>query len=77
MGKVLAIIFLVVFFWYAIPIVGQAIWIAPTAYPNDWWGQSIYPYDSQVAQDGYGWFNFDPRKSDTSGRSTASVFDSL
>lgn len=78
MGKILAIIFLCVFFWYAVPIVKQGLWIAPTAYPQDWWGgEDIYNYNPQVARDGYGWFNFDPRKPADSGRTTASVFDSL
>lgn len=77
MGKIIAIVFLVVFAWYAIPFLAKGIWISPTMYPSDWWGQNTYNYDSQVAQDGYGWFNFDPRKGADSGRTTASVFNSL
>jgi hypothetical protein len=77
MGKILAIVFLVVFVWYAIPLLGRGIWFSPTMYPNDWWGDHPYNYDPQVASDGYGWFNFDPRTGPDSGQTTASVFDSL
>lgn len=77
MGKILAIIFLCVFAWYAIPVLAKGVWIAPTMYPSDWWGQDVYHYNPQVAQDGYGWFNFDPREAPGSGQTTASVFNSL
>ncbi len=77
MGKIIAIIFLAVFAWYALPIMAKGIWVSPTMYPTDWWGDDVYDYNPQVAQDGYGWFNFDPRKPADSGRTTASVFDSL
>ena len=77
MGKIIAVIFLVVFVWYSIPLLSRGIWIAPTAYPDYWWGQGIYEYDPQVASEGYGWFNFDPRKHDTRGQSMASVLESL
>ena len=77
MGKIIAIIFLVVFFWYAIPLASQGIWISPTLYPDSWWGQDIYEYNPQVAKDGYGWFQVDPRKHPTSGRTMANVLESL
>jgi hypothetical protein len=77
MGKILAIVFLCVFVWYAVPILKQGVWFSPTLYPTDWWGEPIYEYEPQVAQDGYGWFSFDPKEHSTSGRTTANVFDSL
>lgn len=77
MGKILAIVFLCVFAWYAIPVLRSGIWIAPTYYPSDWWGEPVYDYNPQVADQGYGWFNFDPRNSVDSGRTTASVFQTL
>lgn len=77
MGKIIAIIFLAVFAWYAVPLLARGIWIAPTAYPDYWWGPDIYQYDAQVAQDGSGWFNFDPRESSGEGMTTATVFNSL
>ena len=77
MGKVLAIIFLVVFCWYAVPILSKGIWIAPTAYPDYWWDEQPFGYTPQVAQQGYGWFSFDPRKAPDPGQTTANVFDSL
>lgn len=77
MGKIIAIIFLVVFAWYSVPLLARGIWIAPTAYPNDWWGSDIYQYDLQVAHEGSGWFNIDPRKSSGKGVTTATVFNSL
>lgn len=58
MGKVLAIIFLFVFAWFAVPKIAQAQWFAPTLYPNYWWGQPVYNYPPQVAQRGAGWFSF-------------------
>jgi hypothetical protein len=57
MGKILAIVFLVIGAWFAVPKIAQAQWFAPTLYPNYWWGQSVYNYPPQVAQRGYGWFN--------------------
>ncbi len=77
MGKILAIIFLCVFGWYAIPLLVRGIWISPTMYPDYWWGEHVYDYNPQVASDGYGWFNFDPRKDPGRGMTTASVFESL
>lgn len=77
MGKILAIIFLGFFAWYAVPVILRGIWFAPTFYPDYWWGPSVYDYDEAVARDGGGWFNFDPRKGGTSGQSTASIIDSL
>lgn len=77
MGKVIAIIFLVVFAWYSIPLLIQGLWISPTLYPDGWWGEDVYRYNDQVASDGYGWFVFDPRKSPTQGRTMASVLEAL
>lgn len=57
MGKILAIVFLIVFAWFAIPRIAQAQWFAPTAYPNYWWGEPVYDYSPRVAQQGYGWFS--------------------
>lgn len=77
MGKILAIIFLAVFAWYALPIMARGIWVSPTLYPSSWWGEPIYDYSTEVAKYGYGWFNFDPRNSDISGQTTANIFNSL
>ena len=78
MGKILAVVFLVVFFWYAIPILSQGIWFSPTMYPNDWWSnENIYNYSPQVASDNFGWFNFDPRKPSDGARTTANVWGGL
>ncbi len=77
MGKVLAIIFLIAFVWYAGPLLKSGIWYSPTMYPDYWWGEDVYEYDDQVAKEGGGWFNFDPRKPATRGRTTASIIDSL
>lgn len=57
MGKILAIIFLIVFAWVAIPKIAQAQWFAPTLQPSYWWGDPIYTYQQQTAQRGYGWVN--------------------
>lgn len=58
MGKILAILFLIVFAWFAIPKIANAQWFAPTAYPNYWWGQPMYDYSPRASQQGYGWFSF-------------------
>jgi hypothetical protein len=63
MGKVLAIVFLVVFVWWAYPFVSRGLWIAPTAVmPDSWMGD----YARATGQDllatppqGYGWYRFD------------------
>lgn len=57
MGKVLAIIFLIVFAWFAVPRIAQAQWFAPTAYPSYWWGAPVYSYPQQVHNRGWGWFS--------------------
>lgn len=77
MGKVLAIIFLVAFVYYAGPVIKQGIWYSPTLYPEYWWGPDVYNYDQGVARDGGGWFNFDPREPGFSGRTTASIINGL
>jgi hypothetical protein len=77
MGKILATIFLIVFVYFTGPKLWQGLWYSPTLYPTDWWGEKVYNYDSEVAKQGGGWFNIDPREDPTSGRTTASVFNSL
>ena len=77
MGKIIAVIFLVIFAWYSIPLLAQGMWLAPTMSPDYWWGPDMYEYHPQVAADGYGWFTFDPRKHPTSGTSMANVLESL
>lgn len=59
MGKILAIVFLIVFAWFAVPKIAEAQWITPTLYPSYWWGQPIYNYPSITAQRGYGWARLD------------------
>ncbi len=61
MGKILAIIFLVLFAWVSYPHLTRGEWIAPTALPPGWWGLAQapeYTYMSEPPQ-GYGWFRFD------------------
>lgn len=58
MGKILAIVFLVVFAWFAVPRLAQAQWFAPTLYPSSWWGQQVYNYPPVVQNRGWGWFSF-------------------
>ena len=78
MGKVLAIIFLAVFVWYAGPILKQGLWFAPTLYPEYWWGEDVYDYTPAVASDGYGWFSFDPRETSSNrGMTTNTLLESL
>lgn len=57
MGKILAIILVVVVLWFGIPKIAQAQWFAPTLYPRYWWGSPVYDYQPQSRQQGYGWFN--------------------
>ena len=77
MGKILAIIFLVVFAWFAIPQLAKGLWFAPTLYPDSWWGEHIVEYEPQVASQGFGWSNFDIRKDNIGANSQASALDSL
>lgn len=58
MGKILAIVFLVIFAWFAVPRLAQAQWFAPTLYPASWWGAPLYDYSPRLGQQGYGWFGF-------------------
>jgi fatty acid desaturase len=77
MGKIIATIFLAVFIWYSVPLLLRGLWVSPTLYPDYWYGEDIYNYEPQVAREGYGWFNFDPRKDPTRGTTMANVLESL
>ena len=77
MGKILAFVFLIAFIWYAGPVIKQGVWYSPTLYPEYWWGEPTYDYSQEIAQDGGGWFNIDPRKGSQQGRTTASVFEAF
>lgn len=63
MGKVLAIVFLVVFIWWAYPFVSRGEWIAPTAVaPNTWMSNYLSQEDRTLLAtppEGYGWSRFD------------------
>jgi hypothetical protein len=63
MAKILAIIFLILFIWVAIPHIKRNEWLGPTAVKPGWWGLN---YDtsglgtaSATLPDGYGWFRYD------------------
>jgi hypothetical protein len=58
MGKLLAIVFLIVFVWFAVPHLRRGEWLAPTAISPDW--QGLTPtYGLASPPEGYGWFRFD------------------
>lgn len=57
MAKVLAIIFLVVFAFWAYPHIANAEWFAPAPTPNYWWGNS-YGTTYNNRQNA-GWVQFD------------------
>ncbi|HWC58004.1 MAG TPA: hypothetical protein VG621_03605 [Candidatus Paceibacterota bacterium] len=61
LGKVIAVIFLIVFFLVAIPSLMRGEWIAPTALPPDSWIVAEAPQYASLAapSSGYGWFRFD------------------
>ena len=63
MGKVLAIVFLIVFIWWAYPFVSRGLWIAPTAVAPNTWMVEYLPDDQRellaTPPEGYGWFRFD------------------
>ena len=63
MGKVLAIVFLIVFVWWAYPFVSRGLWIAPTAVaPNTWMSDYLSSEDRVLLAtppEGYGWSRFD------------------
>jgi len=63
MDKVLAIVFLIVFVWLAIPRIAQVEWIAPTAVPpNSWTTQYDTSGNAEALAnppEGFGWFHFD------------------
>ena len=75
MGKILAIVFLLLFILIAIPHIARGEWIAPAAIASDSWLINS-PYDTGLATasaspvEGYGWFHFDFWKHDpaTPGR---------
>ncbi len=64
MGKILAIVFLILFIWVAIPHIAKGEWLAPTEIaPNSW--LIVSPNDTDLATasaspiQGFGWFHFD------------------
>lgn len=63
MGKVLAIVFLIVFIWWAYPFVSRGEWFAPTAVaPNTWMSNYLAQDDRTLLATpptGSGWFRFD------------------
>jgi len=63
MGKVLAIVFLIVFVWWAYPFVSHGVWIAPTAImPDSWMSNYATQHGGTLLAtppEGYGWFRFD------------------
>jgi hypothetical protein len=63
MGKILAIVFILLFVWVAVPHLKQGEWIAPTAIaPNSWvvaYDDTGYAAASATPIQGYGWFHFD------------------
>ena len=63
MGKVLAIIFVIIFIWWAIPHFARGEWIAPTAIaPDSWvteWDKTGYASALATPPQGYGWFHYD------------------
>lgn len=61
MGKIIAIIFVIVFIWVSYPHFARGEWLAPTAVPPGYWGLEYTPeltYLSRPPQ-GYGWYRFD------------------
>jgi hypothetical protein len=69
MGRILAIVLLLIFIWVAIPHIAKGEWIAPTAVaPGSWVAQPNYASNYDTTQyaaasatpiEGYGWFHFD------------------
>ena len=63
MGKVLAIVFILVFVWWAWPHLRRGEWIAPTAVAPNTWMSDYLPEDQRVLlatpPESYGWFRFD------------------
>lgn len=63
MTQVLAIIFLVLFVWVAVPHIARGEWLAPTAMPYDHWAHAYAIPGSRemlaTPPEGYGWFRFD------------------
>ncbi len=61
LGKVIAVIFVILFLWVGYPHFARGEWIAPTAIsPGNWWLAQTpqYRYLGKPTQ-GYGWFRFD------------------
>ncbi|MBY0328607.1 hypothetical protein K2Q02_00720 [Patescibacteria group bacterium] len=72
--KVLAIVFLIFFIWFATPHIMRGEWFAPTAGPSDHWAyEYAAPGTKQLLAtppEGYGVFRFDFWNTPpTSGRS--------
>jgi len=63
MGKILAIVGLILFVWMAIPHVKNREWLAPTPIsPNSWvvtYDTTGYAAAAAEPSTGYGWFRFD------------------
>lgn len=63
MERIIAIVGLIFFLWFAIPHLSRGEWIAPTAAPADHWAYAIAAPGSQellaTPPEGYGWFRFD------------------
>jgi hypothetical protein len=63
MGKVLAIVFLIVFVWWAAPLFARGEWFAPSAImPGSWMADSLSVDDRELLStppEGYGVGHFD------------------
>ncbi len=63
MGKVLAIVFLIVFVWWAAPLFARGEWFAPTAVMPGSWMADALPADDRALlatpPEGYGVGRFD------------------
>ncbi len=63
MEKVLAIVFLVLFVWVAIPHIRRGEWLAPAAAPYEHWAYEYTVPGSRellaTPPEGYGWYRFD------------------
>lgn len=63
MEKILAIVFLIVFLWVAIPHIRQGEWLAPAVVPYDHWALEYAAPGSRALLAtpplDYGWYRFD------------------
>ena len=61
LGKVIAVIGLILFVWWAYPLLARGEWFAPTPLPPGWWGLAQAPEYSQLAtpDPGYGVYRYD------------------